>query len=111
MCIELILNTPNIFTGDYSQVSVSLKSEDYENKTIKQVVAEHAFTRALQGQDPAAAKQAINLLFTLIQPEKVADVEQWWGQPFSSLILNDSKKVEIRMEYNEAGIEFINQNM
>ncbi|MHA1156174.1 MAG: hypothetical protein ACTSQK_08710 [Candidatus Heimdallarchaeota archaeon] len=106
--IKLVLNTPDIFTGGTSVVKTfELTPKDYQGKTIKEVFAENAFKKSLEGQEPEAAKQALQLVFTLIQPVDVEKVFEWWDQSFESLI-NSSNEVILNMEFSKAGLEFIN---
>ena len=106
--VKLILNTPDIFSGGTPVEKIfELTPIDYQGKTIKQIFAEHAFREALQGQESEAANQALQLVFTLIQPKDIQDVGSWWESPFEALV-SDTEKVTLDMEFSEAGLEFIN---
>ena len=112
MNIKLILNTPDLtIGGNAPRRSVDLKLEDYQDKTIKQVVSQHVFTEILQGQDESVAQQAIELIFNFIQPKGVDDPPSWWGKPFASLITEGSKEVTLDLEFSEEGIAFMEQMM
>lgn len=109
--IQLILNTPDIFAGGTIVEKIfELNPVDYQGKSIKQIFAEHAFREALQGQETEDANQALQLVFTLIQPKDIRDVGSWWESPFESLV-KDTKKITLEMEFSEAGLEFINNVM
>jgi len=60
MKIKLLLNTPDLSIGGNSpKKSVDLKSDDYKDKSIKEVVSKYIFADILQGQDESIAAQAI----------------------------------------------------
>lgn len=107
--IKLVLNTPDIFSGGMLIVKTfELSPKDYQGKTIKQVFTENAFRESLEGQETEAANQALQLVFTLIQPVEIEKVFEWWEQSFESLI-NNSNEVILNMEFSKAGLEFINK--
>ncbi len=109
MVIKLVLNTPDIFSGGMAVVKTfELTSSDYQGKTIKEVFAENAFRGSLEGQETETANQALELVFTLIQPVDVEKRFEWWEQSFESQI-NDSNEVILNMEFSKAGLEFINR--
>ncbi|MGC9779723.1 MAG: hypothetical protein HZR80_10815 [Candidatus Heimdallarchaeota archaeon] len=112
MKIKLLINTPDLSVGGNSpKKSVDLKSDDYKGKSIKQVVSKHIFSDILQGQDESIAAQAIELLFNFVQPKNVTDVDNWWSQPFESLIADDFKEVNLDLEFSQEGIAFMEQMM
>ena len=85
-----------------------LDSTDYKGKTIKQVLIDKAFSEILINQDSETAAQAIQLIFTMIQPKNVEEPEKWWNQQFESIITNDAE-ITIDMEFNEEGLKFIEE--
>ena len=106
--VKLILNTPDVFAGGTPVEKVlNLSPKDYQGKTIRQIFTEFAFSDALEGQNPIAAEQALQLVFTLIQPKGVANSSTWWERPFESLI-TEFEDVKIDVELSEDGLEFIN---
>ncbi len=112
MKIKLLLNTPDLSVGGNSpKKSVDLKSDDYKDKSIKQVVSKYIFTDILKGQDESIAAQAVELLFNFVQPKNVIDVANWWTQPFETLIVDDSKEVSLDLEFSPEGIAFMEQMM
>lgn len=109
--VKLVLNTPDIFSGGVLVEKIfELSPNDYQGKSIKQVFAENAFKEALEGQETKAANQALQLVFTLIQPVNVKKVSKWWEQSFESLIKN-SNDIILHMEFSEEGLDFINNVM
>ena len=109
--VKLILNTPDVFAGGSSVEKIlNLAPSDYQGKTVRQIFTEFAFSEALVGQNPVAAEQALQLVFTLIQPKGVIDSSTWWEKPFESLI-TESEDVTIDVELSEDGLEFINNLM
>ncbi len=109
--IKLVLNTPDIFSGGTLIEKIfNLSPNDYQGKTVKQVFAENAFKEVLDGQKTEDAKQALQLVFTLIKPVDVEKVSEWWEKSFESLI-NNSNEVILNMEFSRAGLEFINNAM
>ncbi|HUU78118.1 MAG TPA: hypothetical protein VMX55_07195 [candidate division Zixibacteria bacterium] len=111
MSINLILRTPDIFSvgKSISERIVVLNESDYIDKTIKEVITQKAFKEVLKEQEDVAVKQAFQLLLTLIQPVGIKEIESWWEQSFETLIIQNSDKVIIDMEFNEEGLEFIDE--
>ena len=108
LMVKVILNIPDVFAGGTPVEKVlNLSLNEYQGKTIKQIFTEFAFHEALKGQNPAAAEQALQLVFKLIQPKGVTDSTTWWERPFESLI-TDLEDVTIDVELSEDGLEFIN---
>ena len=111
MTLKLILIIPDILSGDNATTSriVELEEIDFQNKTIKQVVIQKAFNEVLEGQENETVKQALQLLFSMIQPVGIIDIKAWWNQSFDSLIEENSNEITIKMEFNEEGLKFIEE--
>ena len=111
MTLKLILNTPDILSGGTTTTNriVELEEIDYKNKTIKQVIIQKAFFEVLEGQENETVKQALQLLFSMIQPVGITDIDSWWNQRFISLIDDNSEEVIIKMEFNKEGLKFIEE--
>ena len=108
--IELILNTPDLAIGGKSpKKSVKLTDKQFKGKTVKEIVSEFIFNEIVEGQDPSVIEQALELIYSFIQPVGVEDSVSWWQKPFENLIQNNSKEVILDLEFSEEGLAFMDQ--
>ena len=111
MLVRLILITPDLVTKEKRTIpTIELFEEDYKGKTIKEVVAKHAFSYLLKDKDPLLAKQAVDLIFDFIQPIGISNPKEWWDNSFESQII-DTNELKLELEFNEEGKEFLSQIM
>ena len=112
MVVRLILNTPDLsIEGNTFKQTIDLTIEDYQGKSVKEIVSTYVFRDVLEGQDEEVIEQALELMFNFIQPVGVKDLTNWWDQPFANLIAPKANEITLDLEFSEEGIAFINQMM
>ncbi|MFW9924251.1 MAG: hypothetical protein ACFFDW_13280 [Candidatus Thorarchaeota archaeon] len=111
MVLKLTLSIPDIYSGNIGNKIFYLKEDDYKEKSIKQVIINNAFKEVLVGQDSESAEQALQLIFTLIRPVGILEKDEWWDKPFSTLVDENKQQIDLKMEFSEEGLEFINEMM
>jgi len=112
MAVRLILNTPDLsIEGHTFKRTIDLTIDDYQGKSVKEIVSFFVFRDVLEGQEEEVVEQAIELMFNFIQPVGVKDLKNWWDQPFTNLIDKETNEITLDLEFSSEGIAFINQMM
>ncbi|NHJ84032.1 MAG: hypothetical protein FK734_01135 [Asgard group archaeon] len=112
MKIKLILNTPDLSIGGNSpKRTIDLAPADYKGKSVKDVITKNAFSNILADQDEETISQVMQMMFNFIIPTNIDNIDDWWQQPFESLIKKGTNEVIVDLEFSKEGIAFISSTM